>query len=238
MQRTKYRPLASRKAPKALGFQQPSTFASVSASSPAIAVMTDLRQVTAATIGADSTLSDATRTMMARNVRLLLVVAADQTVIGLITARDTQGERPIQWLHDHGGKHTDLRVSDLMIRTEDIDVLDIKDVLRSEVGPIVASLKAWGRQHALVAEQDAVNGPPASVAFFRQPKSAASWASRCNPSTWQLPSRTLRGRSRIEASPGVRPPKVAGITYAVRCKWRYRVPSVVTRHPTYQPTRK
>ncbi len=158
MQRTKYKPLASRKAPKALGYQQPSTFASVSASSPAIAVMTDLRLITAATIGADSTLSDATRTMMARNVRLLLVVAADQTVIGLITARDTQGERPIQWLHDHGGKHTDLRVSDLMIRTEDIDVLDIKDVLRSEVGHIVASLKAWGRQHALVAEQDVVSG--------------------------------------------------------------------------------
>jgi signal-transduction protein with cAMP-binding, CBS, and nucleotidyltransferase domain len=142
MQQTSYKPLASRKAPKVLGYQQPSTFASVTASSPAIAVMTDLRQVTAATIGAEATLSDATRTMMARNVRLLLVVAADQSVVGLITARDTQGER----------------VSDLMIRTEDIDVLDTKDVLHAEVGQIVASLMAWGRQHALVAEQDAVSG--------------------------------------------------------------------------------
>ena len=158
MERTNYKPLASRKAPKVLGCQQPSTFASVTASSSAIAVMTDLRQVTAATIGAEATLSDATRTMMARNVRLLLVVAADQSVVGLITARDTQGERPIQWLHDRGGKHADLRVSDLMIRTEDIDVLDIKDVLHAEVGHIVASLKTWGRQHAVVAEQDAVSG--------------------------------------------------------------------------------
>jgi signal-transduction protein with cAMP-binding, CBS, and nucleotidyltransferase domain len=158
MERTNYKPLASRKAPKVLAYQQPSTFASVTASSPAIAVMTDLRQVTAATIGAEVTLSDATRTMMARNVRLLLVVTADQSVVGLITARDTQGERPIQWLHGSGGKHADLRVSDLMIRTEDIDVLDIKDVLHAEVGHIVASLKAWGRQHALVAEQDAASG--------------------------------------------------------------------------------
>jgi CBS-domain-containing membrane protein len=158
MRGTKYKPLASRKAPKALGYQQPSTFVSVTAHSPAIAVMTDLRQVTAATIDAESKLSDATRTMIARNVRLLLVVAADQSVVGLITARDTQGERPMQWLHNRGGKYPDLRVSDLMIRTEDIDVLDIQDVLRSEVGHIVASLKAWGRQHALVAEQDAVSG--------------------------------------------------------------------------------
>lgn len=158
MQGTKYKPLPSRKAPKALSYQQPSTFVSVTASSPAIAVMTDLRQVTAATIDTESTLSDATHTMIARNVRLLLVVAADQSVVGLITARDTQGERPIQWVHERGGKYADLRVSDLMIRTEDIDVLDIKDVLHSAVGHIVASLKAWGRQHALVAEQDAVSG--------------------------------------------------------------------------------
>jgi len=158
MQPTNYKPLASHKAPRILGYQQPSTFSSVTANSPAIAVMTDLRQVSAATIGAEATLSDATRTMMARNVRLLLVVAADQSVVGLITARDTQGERPIQWLHDRGGKRTDLRVSDLMIRTEDIDMLDMKDVLHAEVGHIVASLEAWGRQHALVAERDARTG--------------------------------------------------------------------------------
>jgi len=158
MERMNYKPLASRKASKVLGYQQPGTFASVTASSPTIAVMTDLRQVTAVTIGAETRLSDATRTMMARNVRLSLVVADDQSVVGLITARDTQGERPIQWLHDRRDKHADLRVSDLMIPTEEIDVLDIKDVLHAEVGHIVASLRTWGRQHAVVAEQDAVSG--------------------------------------------------------------------------------
>jgi CBS-domain-containing membrane protein len=158
MERTNFRPLPSHKAPKALGYQQPSTFASVTADSPAISVMTDLRQISAATIGTDASLDDATRTMMARNVRLLLVVGAEQSVLGLITARDTQGERPIQWLHDRGGKHSDLRVSDLMIPAEQIDVLDIKDVLHAEVGHIVSSLKKWGRQHALVAEHDPTSG--------------------------------------------------------------------------------
>jgi CBS domain len=158
MERTHYRPLIARKAPKALGIQQPSTFTGIAFDSPAISVMTDLRQVSAATTTADAALEDATRTMMARNVRLLLVVAEDQSVVGLITARDTQGERPIQWLHDRGGRYIDLRVSDLMIATEDIDILDFKDVLRAEVGHIVATLKAWGRQHALVAERDPVAG--------------------------------------------------------------------------------
>jgi signal-transduction protein with cAMP-binding, CBS, and nucleotidyltransferase domain len=158
MDETSYKPLALRKATKRLGYQQPATFISVTASSPAIAVMTDLRQVSAATIGAEAMLGDASRTMIARNVRLLLVVAPDQSVVGMITARDTQGERPIQWLHDRGGKYADLRVSDMMTSTEDIELLDIRDVLHAEVGHVVAFLKALGRQHALVAEQDAATG--------------------------------------------------------------------------------
>jgi CBS domain len=154
MERMRYGPLVARKAPTKLGLHQPSTFTDVAVDSPAISVMTDLRQVSAATIEADASLSEATSTMVARNVRLLLVVARDRSVVGLITARDTQGERPIQWLHDRGGKYADLRVSDLMIPTEDIDILDFRDVLFAEVGHVVATLKAWGRQHALVAERD------------------------------------------------------------------------------------
>jgi hypothetical protein len=158
MERTSYRPLASRKAPRDLGYQQPTSFASVTATSPAISVMTDLRLVTAATIGPDATLDEATRTMIFRNVRMLLVTAPDQSVLGLITVPDAQGERPLRHLHERGGTHAELRVSDVMTPTGDIDVLDIKDVLRAEVGHIVASLMAWGRQHALVAERDAATG--------------------------------------------------------------------------------
>ena len=61
-------------------------------------VMTDLRQITAATIGPDVTLAQATQTMISRGVRLLLVVNRDDDVLGVITARDTQGERPIQMI--------------------------------------------------------------------------------------------------------------------------------------------
>jgi CBS-domain-containing membrane protein len=158
MERAHYNPLTPRKASRPLGYRQPSALAGVTASSPAIAVMTDLRHVPAATIGAEATLTEATNTMIARGVRLLLVVGADWTVVGLITARDTQGERPIQRLHDLGGKYADLHVRDLMIGTADIDLLDIEDVQRAEVGHILATLKAQGRQHALVGERDATTG--------------------------------------------------------------------------------
>jgi CBS domain-containing protein len=130
----------------------------VRADSPAIAVMTDLTQVSAATIGPDATLADATRLMIARGVRLLLVVDHYQVIQGVITAHDTMGERPINLLHDRGGRHRELHVADLMTERPAMQVLDMADVLRAEVGHIVATLKNCARQHALVVERDRMTG--------------------------------------------------------------------------------
>lgn len=148
-----YRPLAAMKAAADLGFHTPSTFA-VTADSPAISVMTDLRQVHAATIGPDASLGQATQTMIARGVRLLLVVERVDEVVGLITARDTEGDRVIRLIGERGIRYADLQVRDLMIKREEIDILDLALVERSRVGDIVETLKEWGRQHALVGHLD------------------------------------------------------------------------------------
>jgi CBS domain-containing protein len=122
--------------------------------SPAIEVMTDLRQVAAATIRADATIVQANRAMIARGVRLLLVVDVTGAVLGLLTAHDIVGEKPVNLLHETRGKHDDLTVAELMVPTSAIDVLDIDVVRRSEVGHLIATLKEAGRQHALVVDRD------------------------------------------------------------------------------------
>lgn len=158
MERTNYRPLTATKAPEATGIHQPGTYTGVTVDSPAISVMTDLRQVSAATIEPEATLAEATRTMISRGVRLLFVVGPRGELLGLITARDTSGERPIKLQHDRRVKYGDLRVADLMIPRPEIDVLDLSEVLHAEVGHIVATLKASGRQHALVIDRDTTSG--------------------------------------------------------------------------------
>lgn len=130
----------------------------VRADSPAIAVMTDLTQVSAATIAPEATLTDATRLMIARGVRLLLVVDKYHVIQGVITTHDTMGERPINLLHDRGGSHRELHVADLMTERAAMQVIDMADVLRAEVGHIVATLKDCARQHALVVERDRMTG--------------------------------------------------------------------------------
>ncbi len=158
VQRADYRPLKASKAPEGTGVHQPGTYTTVAVDSPAISVMTDLRQVSAATIHAEESLTEATRTMISRGVRLLLVLGSTGELVGLITARDTSGEGPIKLLQERRAKFGELRVTDLMVPRRDIEILDLADVLRSQVGHIVSTLKASGRQHALVADRDAATG--------------------------------------------------------------------------------
>jgi len=158
MQRAIYKPLSFHKLKSGAGFHQPSTYRLVHVDSPAIEVMTDLQQVSAATIGPDVKLSEATQTMISRGVRLLLVVHPDGGILGLITARDTMGERSIKFIQQNGGKHGDLKVHDCMTSIDAIEVLALSDVLRAEVGHIVATLKHAGRQHAMVVDTDVPSG--------------------------------------------------------------------------------
>ena len=158
MERAVYKTVPSHKLKAGTAFHIPREIHRVQADSPAIEVMTDLQQIAAATIAPDASLSQATQTMITRGVRLLFVMEKGVGLVGLITARDTMGERPIKLVQERGGKHGDLLVRDLMVPSALIDVLDFADVLHAEVGHIVSTLKHFGRQHALVVDFDAASG--------------------------------------------------------------------------------
>jgi len=160
MERMTYKPLPMTKMAPGVTCQAPGAYAPkpVRADAPAIEAMTDLRQVAAATIGVGATLAQATQLMIARGVRLLIVVGANRAIEGLISASDTMSERPITLLRERGGRHGELTVADLMTPRAAIDVLDIATVLRAEVGHVIATLKEAGRQHALVLEKDQLTG--------------------------------------------------------------------------------
>lgn len=166
MERANYKPLPFNSLKPGAGFFQPRSYRLVQVDSPAIEVMTDLQLVSAATIEPDSKLSEATRKMISRGVRLLLVVDLDDEILGLITARDTMGERPIKFIQQNGGKHGDLKVRDCMTSISTIEVLALSDVLRAEVGHIVATLKNAGRQHAMVVEVDPTSGKESVRGIF------------------------------------------------------------------------
>ena len=95
----------------------------------------------------------ADKRMKRRGVRLLLVVDDHDAIVGLITSTDMHGEKPMQHIQKHGGKHSDILVSDIMTPQSRLDVLCMADVVRAKVGNVVETLKQAGRQHALVVDR-------------------------------------------------------------------------------------
>lgn len=151
-----YSPLAQQTlAGGRVGVPEASGTERVRADSPALDVMTDLRHIPAATIAAETSFREAHQAMRQRAVRLLLVVDAQRQVVGVITAVDLLGERPIRVAQQRGGRIDELSVANLMTPLAAIEAVSLSDVARAEVGHVLATLGRSGRQHALVLERGA-----------------------------------------------------------------------------------
>jgi CBS-domain-containing membrane protein len=95
------------------------------------------------------------RIMIRRNVRSLFVANVDNEILGLLTATDLLGEKPLQHIQQFGGRRRDIRVRELMTPHARLEVLPMSAVARARVGHVVATLLHAGRQHAMVVEDDA-----------------------------------------------------------------------------------
>lgn len=156
-----YSRLAMSLLPRRATFAEPAAAAAqrVSLETPALAVMTDLKQVTAVTIDPEASIEHAMRVMVRRNVRLLLVVNIDNEIVGLVTATDLLGEKPVQYMHEHGGSRADIQVRDLMTPHERLEAIDFEAVRTAKVGHVLATLQHSRRQHALVMDSQAGDQP-------------------------------------------------------------------------------
>lgn len=122
--------------------------------SPAIEVMTDLRRVGAVTVRPDTSIDIAEQSMKIHGVRSLIVVDDRRRVLGVITATDIVGEKPLKLTHECGFRHDEISVQHIMTLAERLDVIEMSDVLLADVGHVLETLKQSARQHALVVDQD------------------------------------------------------------------------------------
>jgi CBS domain-containing protein len=127
--------------------------------SRALSVMTDFAVVPAATIEPDASLGDANRSMIRRGVRSLIVVDHAHEVLGIVTATDLLGERPMQIALERNAKHYEIPVREIMTPFDRIEALPIDALLDAKIGHLVVTLRKAGRQHALVVE----HGPGGDV---------------------------------------------------------------------------
>lgn len=143
--------------PPAVGIARPDyeQIEPVEMSSPAIKVMTDLKRVKAVTTQPHISLSNVHQHMIHNGVRMVLVTDTHHQVIGVLTATDLLGPRPLQAVNTHGIAHDQLRVEHIMTPTRRVQVLSLSDVMHADVREIVDTLRDAERQHALVMESTA-----------------------------------------------------------------------------------
>lgn len=122
--------------------------------SPAICGMTDLSQIRPLMIDPFATLTHANERMINYGVRMLFVTQSQQQMIGIITASDILGEKPVKYMHEVGCVHADILVSDIMSPAASLEALNLADVERARIGDVIETLRINGRQHALVVETD------------------------------------------------------------------------------------
>jgi CBS-domain-containing membrane protein len=129
--------------------------AEVDLDSPAVDVMTDLDLIHAVTIGPQAVIDDALEHMKTKGVRLLLVTNEREEIVGLITAKDIQGERPVKLAAEARIARSGITVRMIMTPQEELVALNLISVRNARVGHVVATLNHFERQHMLVVEVDA-----------------------------------------------------------------------------------
>ena len=122
--------------------------------SPALQVMTDLTRLPAAIICRSAFVHEAHQAMIHRGVRMLFVTNEDRQLEGIITASDLLGERAMQAMNRYDLTREELRVEHIMTAAEALETIELAMVTRAEVGHVIATLQACGRQHAFVVDRN------------------------------------------------------------------------------------
>ena len=120
----------------------------------ALQVFTDFQRITAIIILPGDSVDEARRRMIQRGVRLLLVVDQDRKVLGVVTANDILGEKPMQVVAQRGIRREEVLVRDIMTPQDRLEVLKMADLSAAKVGHVVTTLQRSGRHHAIAVDVD------------------------------------------------------------------------------------
>ena len=121
---------------------------------PALLVMTDFTLCPAVTTYPGEPANRAHAHMVERGVRFLFVLDIDGALAGVITDSDFLGEKPLTVMQARNVPRGELRVGDLMTGALQLEAIPYSEVSQMRVGHIVSTLRAVGRRHLLVSEQE------------------------------------------------------------------------------------
>ena len=126
------------------------------ADSPAIELMTDFHREQPIVVAPERHIEPALKDMILEGVRALLV-ADEAAVVGLITAGDILGPRPVQFLQNplcrsSPCRHEDISVGDIMTPWAELEMLEFDWVRGRTCGDVVTAFSKTDATHLVVVE--------------------------------------------------------------------------------------
>jgi CBS domain-containing protein len=129
---------------------------------PARTVMTDFNEHNIVSVRAEQQIDEALEHMRHAGVRSAFVLDTSRTrVLGLVTAYDIMGEKPLRFAQDMGTAREQVIVGDIMERAADWKVLKLADIERATVAAVLDAFKQSRRTHLPVIADEP--GGPARV---------------------------------------------------------------------------
>lgn len=130
----------------------------VSLESPGTLVMTDFDRSPVVTVENGAQIDDALRLMKHAGVRSAVVVDDGGRLLGLVTAYDILGEKPVRLLESAGRdiptrRRATIDVAAVMEPVSGWQVADVADLKRCSVADVIETLRRLGRTHVPVVER-------------------------------------------------------------------------------------
>ncbi|MBI3903189.1 MAG: CBS domain-containing protein [Nitrosomonadales bacterium] len=121
---------------------------------PAISIMTDFRERAFFTLDGAELIDKALDKMKHAGLRAAFVMdKSTGKLLGMITAYDIQGEKPLRFMQNSGfANHSEIQVADIMETAQDMAILDLHEVEKASIRALLDILQKCGRTHVPVVE--------------------------------------------------------------------------------------
>lgn len=130
----------------------------VSEKDPAVSVMTDFRWNSSVTVSENATIDDAIDHMKHTGVRCAFVIDGKMSsVVGMLTAYDVTGEKPVQIMRETNTPRSGILVRDIMQKNADWRVLQFKDVENAKVSDVLSVFRDADVTHIPVVDTTSNN---------------------------------------------------------------------------------
>lgn len=119
---------------------------------PALSLLTDLQQSPCVVARSSDGVEQTLHLMMRAGVRMVFVAGVDGALVGMVSAEDIQGERPVVRASSQQVLMRELTLADVMVPVGAWDVIDLGQVRTARLGDIAATLHEHNLRYLLVTQ--------------------------------------------------------------------------------------